>query len=523
MYIKKDFEKNELHGTFDDRVKAWKEWLDTDRTEALKYYKENLFPDIIKKCAENTKEKGNASEILNPDYMILTVGTSFEPLVLSISTIQPQKEILFLYTKETRPIVNSVTTYLELSNENYVIEEVDSSSTVKIDRIVKEQYGKWKRNHENDGGSGNGRVVIDFTGGTKAMSGGGAMSALLIDAKLVYVASDYDSGLRMPKPGSEYVDLIKNPHMISGAIEYEKALKLFEEGDYNGAYKIISGILPKTRGSEYEKYNLFNQLSYVYSCWENLNFETALNNIVKLIGVIEAHKTNETDVDFLRGRLTRLYAQKTVLESLHKIYGKFVAAQTRDTNNSGTEITEIFRLSNSDNNIGNLIFYLYTDAQRTANRGNYNTAVILLYRMNELISRRRLALRGINVLNSIPSEDNRKVEQALMDTYQKSHVKADLGNQMTQYAYLKVLNDDIFNNLEGDASEPMAKLRELRANNDKRNTGFYIHGFKNMGKNDYESAEKNTVKWLQRFCKAENIDFDSFLENHTFLTPKDFM
>jgi len=312
--------------------------------------------------------------------------------------------------------------------------------------------------------------------------------------------------------------------MISGSIEYEKALKLFEEGDYNGAFKILNIIFLYTRGSEYEKYNLLKQLSSVYSGWENLDFKKALNNIGNLIIAIEAFNSSETEVDFLRGQLPRLYGHKTVLTSLQEIYGKFASAQNNDANNTGTEITEILKSSDSDN-IGNFIFYLYTEAQHSANRGNYNTAVILLYRMTELISRRRLALRGINVINSVPVDDYRKVEQALMNTYPtpRNRVNVNLENQMTQYAYLKVLNDDIFNNLEDETSDPTAKLRELRTNNDKRNTGFYIHGFKNMGKTDFESAERVTVKWLQRFCKAENIDFVSVLENHTFLTPKDFI
>jgi len=524
MHIKTNFAVKETNRTFDERVAEWREFLKMDSNEAVKYYNENVFPDVIKKCAENTANNGNAADILKPDYMILTVGTSFEPLVLSISTIQPQKEILFLYTDESRKFMAKVIDFLELSAEHYKTEEVERASTVIIDRTVKEQYEKWKKYHENNKNGGNGKVVIDFTGGTKAMSGGGAMSALLIDAKLVYVDSTYDNDLRKPFPGSEYVNLIKNPYEVSGAIDYEKAVKLFEEGDYKGTLNILKNVLNSTRGREYEKYNLLKQLSHVYSYWEDIDFKTALSNIENLINNIEAFKNSESEVNFLRDKIPQLIRHKEVLESLKKIYGELAAAQNIDTHNTGKDIFEILKIPGNSNNIGNLLFFVFTEAQRNAKRGDYNTAVLLLYRMTELISNRRLALRGINAFSDpVTSDYTGKVEQALIETYSNPRIRAkvDLTAQMTQYAYLKVLRDNIFNSLDDETSDYVAKLRELYENNKKRNGSFYIHGFKKMDEKDYNSAEAVSKKWLRRFCKTENINFEEILKSHTFLTPDD--
>ena len=93
---------------------------------------------------------------------------------------------------------------------------------------------------------------------------------------------------------------------------------------------------------------------------------------------------------------------------------------------------------------------------------------------------------------------------------------------MDQYIILKVLNDDIFTSLESDTTNSETKLKELIENNENRNSGIYAHGFKVMGKKEYIFGKEIAEKWLKRFCKVENINFEETLKSHTFLTPDDF-
>ena len=56
------------------------------RKKAEKYYEENLMLPII----ENYKER-NADQVFEQvDYLILSVGTSYEPLILNISLLHPK-------------------------------------------------------------------------------------------------------------------------------------------------------------------------------------------------------------------------------------------------------------------------------------------------------------------------------------------------------------------------------------------------------------------------------------------------
>ena len=132
-----------------------KHWMGLERATfeqraiAEEYYDNELMRLIVKEFILHNKDKIYEKA----DYMILSVGTSYEPLVLNISLFQPKK-ILFLYTEKTE---------------------------VTIDKIV-----------------------IDFTGGTKAMSAAAAMVGAVIDLQLIYIGSEnYLPDFRKPLPGSE--------------------------------------------------------------------------------------------------------------------------------------------------------------------------------------------------------------------------------------------------------------------------------------------------------------------------------
>ena len=63
------------------------------------------------------------------EYLILSVGTSYEPLVLTISLLKPQK-ILFLCTKETERYLEKIVRYCGLqagNNQKTIVSETDPS------------------------------------------------------------------------------------------------------------------------------------------------------------------------------------------------------------------------------------------------------------------------------------------------------------------------------------------------------------------------------------------------------------
>lgn len=79
------------------------------REKAERYYEKYLMQPII----ENYKERNSDLVFEQVDYLIMSVGTSYEPIVLNISLLQP-KRILFLYTEQTEKTLNKIVSFLNL-------------------------------------------------------------------------------------------------------------------------------------------------------------------------------------------------------------------------------------------------------------------------------------------------------------------------------------------------------------------------------------------------------------------------
>ena len=114
------------------------------------------------------------------EYLILSVGTSYEPLILSISLFKPRK-ILFLCTEETGKYLEKIVRYCELQGEDYQKTIVSETNPGDIYMEIKKTYLVWGKPL---------KLYIDFTGGTKAMSAAAAMAGAMINVQLDYIGSN---------------------------------------------------------------------------------------------------------------------------------------------------------------------------------------------------------------------------------------------------------------------------------------------------------------------------------------------
>ena len=100
------------------------------------------------------------------DYFIVSVGTSYEPIVLNMKLFQPDR-ILFLYTEKTEDVLYKIVKYCKLEPDSYEKNKVSERDPLDIYREIKRQYLEWDKPK---------KIYIDFTGGTKAMSAAAAMA-----------------------------------------------------------------------------------------------------------------------------------------------------------------------------------------------------------------------------------------------------------------------------------------------------------------------------------------------------------
>ena len=185
--------------TMTEKWKALERKTDKQRVKAEDFYETKLMKLIEEEFVAN-----NSSKVYEKvEYLIMSVGTSYEPLVLDIRLLQPGR-VLFLYTEKTESILDKVVKHCGLDVMRYSKHEVNETDPLDIYREIKAAYLKWNRPD---------KMYIDFTGGTKSMSAAAAMAGAVINVQLVYIGStQYLTDFRKPEPGSETLYFISNPH-----------------------------------------------------------------------------------------------------------------------------------------------------------------------------------------------------------------------------------------------------------------------------------------------------------------------
>lgn len=89
--------------TMTEKWKALERKTDKQRVKAEDFYETKLMKLIEEEFVAN-----NSSKVYEKvEYLIMSVGTSYEPLVLDIRLLQPGR-VLFLYTEKTESILDKV-------------------------------------------------------------------------------------------------------------------------------------------------------------------------------------------------------------------------------------------------------------------------------------------------------------------------------------------------------------------------------------------------------------------------------
>ncbi len=261
--------------------KVTKEWMELERKtleqrkEAERYYDEKLMDLIRKDYIARNKDEIR----IKVDCLIVSVGTSYEPIVLNISLLKPRK-IMFLYTEKSEVTLDKSVDYCGLKPSEYEKRLVNEIDPIDIYQKIKETFLEWDRPKN---------IHIDFTGGTKAMSAAAALAGAMIEAVMIYVASnDYLVDFRKPNPGSESLTYIDNPLSVFGDIEIGKAFDLYGQQDFAGAserFEILKESMPDPILRQQLSFDYL--ISKVYEAWDALDFARASANMTDLTYQLE--------------------------------------------------------------------------------------------------------------------------------------------------------------------------------------------------------------------------------------------
>jgi hypothetical protein len=188
-----------------EKTAAWKRLAEdgkADINEATAFYDREVFPLVRSHFAAQATAQG----IQPVDALILPVGTSPEPIILSILALKPQR-VMFLPTPQTRHLLDRIIDETELKPHQYQDKIIDGSDVLEIYRCMHQAVHEWPSSLQ---------IGVDITAGKKIMSAACAIAGTFTGMRIFYVDSDYLPKLRRPDPGSEYIIELPNPLVVFG-------------------------------------------------------------------------------------------------------------------------------------------------------------------------------------------------------------------------------------------------------------------------------------------------------------------
>lgn len=501
-------------------MEATEKWKKLERKTAKQreaadaYYEKTLLKYIEEAFIAHNKDKVYEKA----EYLIMSVGTSFEPLVLSIQLLKP-KRILFLYTELTERFLNKIVNYCKLDMTSFSKRKVNETEPLDIYREIKHAYLEWNKPE---------KLYIDFTGGTKSMSAAAAMAGALIDVQLLYVGSDdYLTDFRKPNPGSETLYYISNPLAVFGDMEIEKAFALFAQYNYSGACERLEELKESVPDPDIrQQLNFVYLMGRSYESWDALEFEQAYR-FMKQLGH-EIRRDRKVHGKFLLMDFADIIAgQEAVLEQLSKIPELLQKKQNIDI------------LQNKEYMMP-LMFTMYQSASVREKQEKYDMATLLLYRLLEMIEQRRLSKYQLYAskmdYNNMEYELNQTPEVAKLDKAERFRWLKDQVIQIRQQLFNKEGNtylQDQVSLLDGFVillalKDPISmkengrhidKLKRIRSMVRLRNNSIFAHGLGPVSLQDYTKFKEFVVELFGEFCEIEGIDYEASVKQFTWLNP----
>lgn len=479
---------------FDKRVEKWKNMdrtTDEKKEEAFNFYDKKVFP-LVKKIFLSKQENRVKQEY---DALILTVGMSPEPLILSIRATKP-KRVGLLYTEQTEKYLPRIQTETNLTLDQLDKREIDGSDTIEMYKAIMELYTSWKKTE---------KIAVDITGGKKSMVSGAAMAGAVLGADIYYIDTDnYRQDLGKPEPGTERLNLLKNPYSVFGDLEVEKAKSLYKVHDYTSAKRIFQYLNKVSDPIQEKVYGAYDYLCTAYEDWDNLDTGKACFVLDKLLDILKRNSTLDGLRELCNYQDT-LKNQRNVLKHLQIFIKKPQLA-----------------LKSPDG--FHFAFTLYHNALRRETQGKLDMACLILYRLLEWIEQYCLDNYCINTKNPDYSKSG-KTESELLSLYNKKRKEVfpkNADGSDTQdmpelpskigcvdgFLILGALENDIVDGLNwGDFRDKV----------DTRNQSIFAHGMKKI---DFKDYGKFKVTVEERFKKAQEIagiDANEFNKQHQFI------
>ena len=269
--------------------------------QATRYYFEAMMEDIVAAAQQRWAVDRREDLALDCDLLISMSGFSPATTILAYRLLKPRR-IFVVSSENAQDGIDIIHRFIvgtspdRLPPRCFHHQTCDPTQPHAIYRLVKEELERLKSPASKDGRS---KAIIDLTGGKKVMSAAAALVAWRLDLRLCYIDSEFDPGLRQPRPGTERMILLDNPMTLYGDEELRRVNEVFKSGHF-GEAKARFEKLAESTGDPLAKF--MRDFSELYRAWCDLD----LASLPKCLDRVEEQLANAR----VRERLRDHHADK---------------------------------------------------------------------------------------------------------------------------------------------------------------------------------------------------------------------
>ncbi len=340
-------------------------------------------------------------------------------------------------------------------------------------------------------------TIVDYTGGTKVMSSALVSVALLRGFdKLSYVGGSgrTKDGLGVVVTGSELPLLSRNPIRLQGYFELQKLVELYKKHEYNACVEICR----EAKASDWiEDKELFADLESVFLYYHHrdlFDFGKAFSSL--------SRKFRDQDYlarypEWIRKFMKESYQGRMGMEELANISREFKSYQTK-WDNDPKNPPGFEKLQNLNFHL--LLTEIYMNAERRAEQGKYDDAVLRHYRLLEMTAQLQLLMK-YKIYNSytlpeqIPNILREEYIQRFRFTHPKSRMEFLKYGMEASFQVLQALGDPIanfYNPKDREKGSPMDQFRNIQSS---RNLSILAHGLAPIGEDTYSKLKSSLALW----------------------------
>ena len=390
--------------------------------------------------------------------MVITVGTGrgVESGILASIRQNNPDYIVFLTTAKSKETLQRESLKVEIGRRKCDVKTIENENDAeKCYKAAKEVIKKLK----DEGYS----ICIDFTSGTKAMTGGTILAAIAEETpSLVYVTGERDENGRVISR-RERVYAIPSPTEIVIDLKKKLLAIMFNNHQFYDCLSIISDVKTSVLSTKLEDYS-FKKLEIIvnaYYLWDLFEHEKAFN---------ELNKVKKKEVVDLITDVTQLGKNK-----------EFLGILTRNKEDKF------------------LLVDIICNAKRRINEGKFDDAVARLYRAIEFIGQIALKDLGVDIKNfSLEALKKLPISGEKKGFYEKI---AENGKIRIGLRNIYKLLDD----LESEIGKKFREDKELHNLLTNRNNSILAHGNKPVGKEDAQKLYEKVLEYAKILFKDINV------------------